>query len=167
MKSKSILMGAVMALGAAWTAAYADDGLDEVTMEMVFDDVDEAGAAVLTLREDELERDAHTDARSETRSGEGDRSDRGSRDELGEDGRVAGLADGDLDFDHDREEQREGDLEDRDVEEPAEGMDEAHDGGLEDGDGLEEAMGDDVAAESDLVDEALEDEVSEEDGEAV
>jgi len=118
MKGISILTGAVIALGLGGApGAFANDDLDEVTMEMVFDEVDEIGGATLSL--DELdEEELARDVRSEDESGRDGVSDDGNRDGredgFSEDGRVADLTDEELGVEHD--EALEGDLEDHDVE---------------------------------------------------
>ena len=159
MKGISILTGAVIALGLGGApAAFANDDIEEVTMEMVFDDVDEIGGARLLLEEDELVRDARGEDESDGGSDDGV-SDRREGDRFAEDERVAELTDDDLGVEHDDEED-EGWLEDHDVEEPE------HDGEMdgEEGLGEDEEMGDDVAVESDVesIDDVVEDDMPEE-----
>ena len=158
MKGISILTGAVIALGLGGApAAFANDDIEEVTMEMVFDDVDEIGGARLSLEEDELARDVRSDEESDGGSDDGV-SDRRESDRFAEDERVADLTDDDLGVEHDDEE-GEGDLEDHDVEEPE------HDGEMDGELDGEDEMGDDVAVESDVesIDDVVEDDMPEED----
>lgn len=178
MKGISILTGAVIALGLGGApAAFANDDLDEVTMEMVFDEVDEIGGATLSLDEEELAREA----RGEDESGRDGVSDDGNRDgredEFSEEGRVADLTDEELGVEHD--EALEGDLEDHDVEEELEHeLDGEMDGEGEEGLGEDVADGneideeltdDEIAAESDLesVEDVVEDDLPDEDGDLV
>ena len=168
MKGISILTGAVIALGLGGApAAFANDDLEEVTMEMVFDEVDEIGGARLSLEEDELARDARGEEESDGDGGSDEVGrDRSEGDGFAEDERVAELTDDDFGVEHD-DERGEGDLEDHDVEEEPE-HDGELDGDLEGEEGLgedEELGGDDVAAESDVesIDDVIEDDMPEED----
>ena len=180
MKGISILTGAVIALGLGGApAAFANDDLDEVTMEMVFDDVDEIGGATLSLDEEELARDVRGEDGSERdgASDDGSRDRREEGDGFSEDGRVADLTDEELGVEHD--EALEGGLEDHDVEEELEHeldgeMDGEGEEGLgedvADGSEIDEEMSDDeIASESDVesIDDVLEDDIPEEDGDLV
>lgn len=173
MKGISMLTGAVLALGLGGApAAFADDDLDEVTMEMVFDEVDEIGAMPLSLeRDEEVAREERDGAESD-----GARDGREAGDRFVENERVADRMEDDHEFE--RDEAGEGDREDHDVEEPEHEMDGERDGELRgedrgegedvaDGSDLLDDVGDDdIAAESDAeaTDEVLEDDVAEGDG---
>ena len=170
MKLTALWTGALFALGLGVAPeAFADDDLDEVTVEFVFDEVDDVDATPLRLEDEELARDERGDRETD---GEGNDRQRDGTDEASEEDRVAALVEDDAR--EDREEQLEGNLEDHPVEEIPEhdehgemDGDDEFDGELE-GDGMD-GEGEDVASESDLVDEmeddVIDDEVAETDGE--
>ena len=161
MKLTALWTGALFVLGLGVAPeAFADDDLDEVTVEFVFDEVDEIDATPLRLEDEELARDERSD-----RETDGEGSDRARSDEASEEDRVAALVEDDAR--EDREEQVEGNLEDHPVEEIPEhdehgemdGDDELD--GEMDGDGMD-GEGDDVASESDLADEIGDDVIDDE-----
>lgn len=170
MKGISILTGALFALGLASSpAAMANDDLNDVTADFVFDDVEDGELISL-----EVERDRANEDREDGESNnEDDGRQSGDGPNFEEEARVADLRENDMDGEED--EAGEGELEDDPVEEIEDGNDgeEGLDGGdelgedvAESSDVMDEMGNDDVAAESDVesIEDIVEDDIPAEDG---